>query len=252
METIPIFLASNSKTLIIKHVGNEDIQNIKKVLEFYNDHEFEIEESKNEISITKEKRRIEGLRSVSKICVPGFNEDFKVKKVFNPIIIETDKKTNLGENLEILIKSLIINPIQKFENDVDFKTLKHIFSLQGDDNFIMKKEYLESLMEYASQFDAAKYVPSERLKYGPLVGITDFRIGDKLYDIRNKINITKRDFHQLHIYSLMLKKIIGVEIKKLIILSPVNGEEYIMKVKQGGVKDKILELYKDIAYSIDI
>lgn len=247
METIPAFLATNLKTLVIKHSGNINIEKINQVLEFYNDHEFKIEEKPNELVITKERHRAKGLCPVSKICVPGFNADFKIKKVFDPIIIQTEKKTMLGENLEILIKSLIVSPIQEFETDVDFKTLKHIFSLQGEDDFIMKSKDLTSLIRYAREFDSTKFVPSERLKFGSIIGVTDFRIGDKLYDIRNKTNIQTRDFYQLYIYSLMLKKIIDVDIKKLIILSPITGEEYIMKVKKDGVKAKILDLYKDIA-----
>lgn len=247
MELIPSFLASNAKSLIIKNKDKE-MEKIKKVLDFYNDHTFILEENEDEIKIIKERHRLGGVLSASKICVPGFNEDFKVKKVFEPIDIDTDKKKILGENLEIMIKTMISNPLHTFEKDLHFNKLKEIFSLQGEDNFIMKKEQLMSLVNYTNTFDPSKFVPSERLKCGSLVGITDFRVGDKLYDVRNKKNINKRDFYQLHIYSLMLKEILGIEIKKLIILSPINGEEYIMKVRPGGVKDKILELYRNIVY----
>lgn len=244
MELIPSFLATNSKSFVIKLNDRNEIDAVKKILSFYDDHVFDLENTDLEVKVTRKKLKLDVTYSVSKVCVPGFNEEFKTKKVFDPIIIETTKKTSLGENLEILIKSLITNPNHVFDKDLDFKTLKEIFSLQGDDDFIIKKEDLISLLNYTHKLDATKFVSSERLKYGSLVGITDFRIGNKLYDIRNKTNINKHDFYQLYIYSLMLKKILGLEIKKLIILSPVNGEEYIMKIRPGGAKEKILDLYK--------
>lgn len=228
IEQIPSFIASSKLTHLVSNVSKNKYEQIEKILSFYNDQSFEIKDEDDDVVLTKKEKKSSSSFPVSKLTIPNFDESFEIKKVFEPIVIETEKKNCLGENLEILIKALISKHKILFEEDLDFKTLKDLFGLKGEDNYVLKKESLKELQKYCKTFDSLIYFDSEKLRLGVLSGITDFRIGNILYDVRNKTTITKRDFFQLYTYAVMLGEILNTEIKKLIIISPVTGEEYIM------------------------
>lgn len=244
IEQIPSFIASSNQTHIITNVSKNKYDQIQKILSFYNDQLFEIKEDDDDVIITKQEKKSSSCFPVSKLTIPNFNEIFETKKIFDPIIIETEKKNCLGENLEILIKALISKHKIIFEEDLDFKTLKDLFGLKGEDKYIIKKNDIQKLQKYCNNFDIFEYVDSEKLRLGVLNGITDFRIGNTLYDVRNRSTITKRDFFQLYTYAVMLGEILNIVIDKLIIISPIMGEEYIMKYTSNKDYINFIKNYK--------
>lgn len=244
IEQIPSFIASSNQTHIITNVSKNKYDQIQKILSFYNDQLFEIKEDDDDVIITKQEKKSSSCFPVSKLTIPNFNEIFETKKIFDPIIIETEKKNCLGENLEILIKALISKHKIIFEEDLDFKTLKDLFGLKGEDKYIIKKNDIQKLQKYCNNFDIFEYVDSEKLRLGVLNGITDFRIGNTLYDVRNRSTITKRDFFQLYTYAVMLGEILNIVIDKLIIISPIMGEEYIMKYAPNEDYINFIKNYK--------
>lgn len=244
IEQIPSFIASSNQTHIITNVSKNKYDQIQKILSFYDDQLFKIQEDDDDVIITKQEKKSSSCFPVSKLTIPNFNEIFETKKIFDPIIIETEKKNCLGENLEILIKALISKHKIIFEEDLDFKTLKDLFGLKGEDKYIIKKNDIQKLQKYCNNFDIFEYVDSEKLRLGVLNGITDFRIGNTLYDVRNRSTITKRDFFQLYTYAVMLGEILNIVIDKLIIISPIMGEEYIMKYAPNEDYINFIKNYK--------
>lgn len=244
IEQIPSFIASSNQTHIITNVSKNKYDQIQKILSFYDDQLFKIQEDEDDVIITKQEKKSSSCFPVSKLTIPNFNEIFETKKIFDPIIIETEKKNCLGENLEILIKALISKHKIIFEEDLDFKTLKDLFGLKGEDKYIIKKNDIQKLQKYCNNFDIFEYVDSEKLRLGVLNGITDFRIGNTLYDVRNRSTITKRDFFQLYTYAVMLGEILNIVIDKLIIISPIMGEEYIMKYAPNEDYINFIKNYK--------
>lgn len=244
IEQIPSFIASSNQTHIITNVSKNKYKQIQKILSFYDDQLFEIQEDDDDVIITKQEKKSSSCFPVSKLTIPNFNEIFETKKIFDPVIIETEKKNCLGENLEILIKALISKHKIIFEEDLDFKTLKDLFGLKGEDKYIIKKNDIQKLQKYCNNFDIFEYVDSEKLRLGVLNGITDFRIGNTLYDVRNRSTISKRDFFQLYTYAIMLGEILNIVIDKLIIISPIMGEEYIMKYTPNEDYINFIKNYK--------
>lgn len=229
IEYIPSFIAGSSNSFTITNVSKNKYEKIKKILSFYTDYEFELKEEDDDLIITKQEKKIKQTYPICRVTIPHFLEPFETKKIFDPIVIDTENKTCLGYNFEILIKSFISDPNIFFEDDMDFRTLKSIFDLKGDDNYVMKKTDIQKLQTYCQSFNIFDYVDSERLRVGVLSGITDFRIGNTLYDVRNRSTITSRDFVQLYIYAFMLHEILDIKIDKLVVISPILGEEHIMK-----------------------
>ncbi|QKE44613.1 hypothetical protein Yalta_166 [Yalta virus] len=244
IEYIPSFMASSANTLTITNVSKNKYEKIKNILSFYTDHDFEIKEDDDDLIITKQEKKIKQTYPISKVTIPDFNETFESKKIFDPIVIDTDNKTCLGSNFEILIKSFISDPNIFFEEDIDFPTLKNIFNLRGEDDYVMKKKDIQKLQTYCQTFNIFDYVDSERLRVGVLSGITDFRIGNTLYDVRNRSSITTKDFIQLYIYAFMLHEIMDIKINTLVIISPILGEEYIMKFEIKPEYTTFIKNYK--------
>lgn len=245
LDKIPSFITSSNYSILINFTNDNELINIKNILKkYYDDYIFDFKSTQNTVEITKKGKYLRSNKYISRLSSIGFQHDFVKTKVFEPIIVNAPNKIILSINFGILIKSMINNLNIEFDNDMSFSSLKKIFPLlRGRDEYIIKKKDLEALLLYSKKLDTDKFIPSERIRCGTLVGITNFRIGDCLYDIKYKNKVTSKEFFKSYIYATILNEM-GIKINKIIILSTRLGIEYTMNVNYNIMIDSTLSFYK--------
>lgn len=246
LDKIPSFINSSNSAISLNDINKNEIDSIKNVLaNYYNDYMFEFKETENSLEVIKKGKYLRHNKYISRLPATGFKQKFVKEKVFDPIIINTPNKVILSINLSTLIKGLISNPAIHFTTDLEFSTLKRLFpSLKGREEYLITRKDLESLLFYSKKLDTSKYVPAERLRCGNLVGVTNFRIGDCLYDIKYKTRVIDKDFFKPYIYAMIFNEM-GIKINKIKILSAKQGFEYTVPVERNILIESTISFYKN-------
>lgn len=246
LDKIPSFITSSNCSFLLKTPNEIEINNIKRVLQdYYNDYLFDFKPRRNGLEIIKKGRYLRNNKYISRLSTIGFQQNFTRIKAFEPIVIESPNKILLSINFGILVKSLINSQTLNFNYDMNFNALKRLFPLlRGREEYMFKKEDLRSLLFYAKKLDASKFISSERIRCGSLVGVTNFRIGDCLYDIKYKNRITSKEFFKPCVYATILNEM-GIKINKIIILSTKEGYEYIMPMEPNILIESTLDFYRN-------
>lgn len=224
---IPSFMASSKSSHIITNVSNNNYKKINKIISFYRNQIFSFDDD-DDIILLKQNKGHSKFIDATTVSIPGFNEVFETLYIFEPIMIETVNRSLLCTNLELLIKKFITSQNIVFERDVEFSELKKIYKLKIEDVYTITKKDIKKLQNYCASFDKFNYFGTEKFYLGDIVGTTSFRVNNILYEVINKNSITSKDFQPIYIYALMIKEILNIKIKKLILISPLTGEEHVM------------------------
>lgn len=247
MESLPSFFASDLDCLYLQLNSFKDVKEIKSILlKYYYDFELQIDITKQrkgfDIYINKISKLVLENSYISNMQNTEFNINFVRIRRFAPIHIPTINNPYNEYNIKSILKYFILNPQEEFTKDMYFSELKFL-NLKYIKDLKINKEELNKILTYARCLDRSKYVGPERLRYGKLLGITDFRIGKTLYSVKYKYTFAKQHFYQMYIYSYILKKF-KIDINQIIIITLLSGFEYVMKIGSYEMIKTDIEKYK--------